>query len=79
MPDTASGPVATLRSGYRPPAFLIDTVDLRFELDPGATLVKSRLTLRRNPAHGDPNAPLHLVGEHDNARPTPIRLIQRGD
>jgi aminopeptidase N len=63
MPDTASGPVATLRSGYRPPAFLIDTVDLRFELDPGSTLVKSRLTLRRNPAHGDPNAPLHLDGE----------------
>jgi len=53
----------TRRLDYRPPAFLVDTVDLRFELDPEATLVRSRLTLRRNPAHGTPAAPLHLDGE----------------
>ena len=44
-----SEPVAILRTAYRPPAFLVDTVDLRFELDPAATVVRSRLALRRNP------------------------------
>ena len=53
----------TRRLDYRPPAFLVDTVDLRFELNPHATLVRSRLALRRNPAHGDPAAPLRLDGE----------------
>ena len=60
---TDSAPTETRRLDYRPPAFLLDTVDLRFELDPDATLVRSRLVLRRNPAHGDPAAPLHLDGE----------------
>jgi aminopeptidase N len=56
-------PTAILRSAYRPPAFLVDTVDLRFELDPKATLVRSRLAVRRNPAHGEAAAPLLLDGE----------------
>ena len=60
---TDSKPAATSRLDYRPPAFLVDTVDLRFELDPDATLVHARLALRRNPAHGDPPAPLFLNGE----------------
>ena len=47
---------------YRPPAFLIDEVDLVFELG-APTTVKSRLTVRRNPEHGDPAAPLVLDGE----------------
>ena len=62
-PMTHSKPTETRRLDYRPPAFLIDTVDLRFELDPDATLVRSKLALRRNSAHGDPSAPLHLDGE----------------
>ena len=45
-----SEPAAILRTAYRPPAFLVDTVDLRFELDTKATIVRSRLALRRNPA-----------------------------
>ena len=32
---------------YRPPAFAVDSVDLRFELDPEATRVTSRLAVRR--------------------------------
>ena len=51
------------RLDYRPPAFLVDDVDLHFTLDPAATKVRSRLSLRRNPAHGDPAAPLELDGE----------------
>ncbi|NJN45457.1 MAG: aminopeptidase N, partial [Candidatus Competibacteraceae bacterium] len=34
---------------YTPPTFLIDTVNLRFELGEDATFVHSRLSLRRNP------------------------------
>src|SRR6266567_45056 len=48
---------------YRPPAFLIDTADLVFELGEADTLVKSRLRIRRNPKVADPKAPLHLDGE----------------
>jgi aminopeptidase N len=32
---------------YRPPAFAVDSVDLRFELEPAATRVTSRLAVRR--------------------------------
>jgi aminopeptidase N len=58
-----AAPAAVRREEYRPPAFLVDTVDLHFSLDPAATLVRARLALRRNPAHGDPAAPLRLDGE----------------
>ena len=40
----------TRLADYRPPAFLVDTVGLDFTLDPQATIVRSRLVLRRNPA-----------------------------
>jgi aminopeptidase N len=39
---------------YRPPAFLIDTVDLDFNLEPTATRVKARLAVRRNGDHAEP-------------------------
>ena len=47
---------------YTPPTFLIDTVDLRFDLDEVATKVVARLALRRNPAAPARSA-LHLDGE----------------
>jgi len=56
-------PKAIHRLDYRPPAFLVDDVDLHITLNPAATIVRSRLSLRRNPAHGDTAAPLHLDGE----------------
>ena len=62
MPDTTA-PHATLRAEYRPPAFLVDNVDLHFTLDPQATLVSSRLTVQRNPAHGDAATALRLDGQ----------------
>ncbi|SDB49580.1 aminopeptidase N [Belnapia rosea] len=43
-----SAPQTTYRADYRPPAFLIDTVELDFRLDPAATLVRARLAFRRN-------------------------------
>ena len=59
-PQTA--PHETRLADYRPPAFLIDTVDLAFDLDEAATQVRSRLAVRRNPA-AEPTAPLALDGE----------------
>ncbi|WJW74372.1 aminopeptidase N [Thiohalobacter sp. IOR34] len=34
---------------YRPPAFLVDAIDLRFELDEAETRVRALLSMRRNP------------------------------
>ncbi len=49
---------------YRPPAYLIDKVDLDVSLDRTRTRVKSRLAVRPNPdAKGRPG-PLRLDGEH---------------
>ena len=47
---------------YRPPDYLIDTVDLSFELAPERTSVTSRMAVRRNPAAA-PERPLVLNGE----------------
>ncbi|MBN9559447.1 MAG: aminopeptidase N [Alphaproteobacteria bacterium] len=56
-------PRAVHRADYRVPDFLVDTVDLTFALDPAATLVTSRLGVRRNPASIERSAPLRLDGE----------------
>ncbi len=58
---TGTEPTAVLRSAYLPYAFGVEEVDLRFELDPKATLVRSRLVLKRDPAQ--PDAKLVLDGE----------------
>src|SRR3712207_2289554 len=60
MPET---PRTTRRLDYRPPAFLVDSADLRFDLDPAATTVRSTLVLRRNPRAEDRHAPLRLDGQ----------------
>jgi aminopeptidase N len=48
---------------YRPPAYLIDHVDLDVALDPTATVVRSRLKVRPNPAASASGEPLVLDGE----------------
>ncbi|HET8801273.1 MAG TPA: aminopeptidase N [Marinobacter sp.] len=50
-------------SDYRVPAYLVDTVDLRFELFEEGARVHSTLSLRRNPAATEPGAPLELDGD----------------
>ncbi|MEZ5907575.1 MAG: aminopeptidase N [Hyphomicrobiaceae bacterium] len=47
---------------YRPPEYLIPSVDLDIALAPHETRVRSRLKVRRNPKSGDGPAPLHLDG-----------------
>ena len=43
-----AAPAVVRRLDYRPPAHLVDTVDLKFELAPDATRVTTRFTYRRN-------------------------------
>jgi aminopeptidase N len=62
MPN--SNPAAIYLKDYRPPAFLIDQVTLRFELDDETTKVSSRLAVRRNPLVAVENHELRLDGEH---------------
>jgi aminopeptidase N len=70
-----SQPEVIYLKDYQVPAYLIDKTDLRFELEPTATLVKTRLTVRRNPEahnqdralflHGDSSLVLHRVSVND--------------
>ncbi|WP_158917948.1 aminopeptidase N [Caulobacter sp. S45] len=52
-------PVQIRLEDYRPPAFQVETVDLKFRLEPSATRVTARLAIRRQ---GDADAPLVLDG-----------------
>ena len=62
MPDasaTLAPPPVIRRDEYRPPDWLVPEIALDFLLDPQATRVKARLTVRRN---GDHAHPLKLEG-----------------
>ena len=63
LPQDSAPPKPTLLAEYRPPDFVIDDVALDFELGESETLVRSRFSLRRNPAAATPDAPLRLDGE----------------
>ena len=56
-------PTSVHLKDYQPPAFLIDTVDLDFDIHEDHTLVRARLAIRRNPRASDPKAPLVLDGD----------------
>ncbi len=58
------GQAVIRREDYAPPAYLIDTVDLCFDLDPAKTRVLNRMRVRRNPEV--PAQPLRLDGEELN-------------
>ncbi|GAB3629366.1 Aminopeptidase N [Pandoraea terrae] len=47
------------RADYTPPAFLIETVRLEFDLDPDCTTVTNRMRLVRNPAGNGGDLTLH--------------------
>ena len=55
-------PQTIFLANYTPPAYLVTTVDLAFELDPDATIVSSRIAFRRNPARAD--APALVLDGH---------------
>ena len=58
-----TGPQAIWRKDYRPPAFAIDRVELRFELEEDVSVVYATLAIRRA-AGTAADAPLVLDGEH---------------
>jgi len=65
MTALREGPTTVIRrEDYRAPAFLVDSVDLTFDLDPAKTRVLNRMRLRRNPAVAA--QPLRLDGEELN-------------
>src|SRR6185312_15180587 len=68
-PAASAVPSEVRLADYRPPAFVVDAVTLDFALDPHATLVRSRLNLRRNPA-AEPGQALRLDGAGQ-----PVRAI----
>jgi aminopeptidase N len=47
------------RQDYTPPSYLVDTVELGFDLDPARTIVANRLTMRRNPDSTERDIELH--------------------
>ncbi len=51
------------RKDYAPSAFLAETIDLCFELDPAETIVRAKMRLRRNPDASRADEPLVLHGE----------------
>src|SRR5262245_45381404 len=63
LPQDSAAPQVTRLADYTPPPFLIDTVDLAFDLGEDSTSVKARYTVRRNPAAKDKAANLDLDGE----------------
>jgi aminopeptidase N len=56
---TDSSPTTIYRKDYTPPAYLVDTVELGFDLAPAQTVVASRITLRQNPASSSHDIVLH--------------------
>ncbi|WP_020651756.1 aminopeptidase N [Massilia niastensis] len=52
-------PQTIYRKDYTPPSYLVDTVELGFDLDPARTIVANRLSLRRNPASAQREIELH--------------------
>src|SRR6266849_2219756 len=61
LPDPAPRP--TRLADYRPPDFVVDTVDLVFDLGEADTRVASHVVLRRNPKVAAPGAALRLDGD----------------
>ncbi len=55
-----SAPAPTRLADYRPPAWLVETVALDFDLAPRGTRVAARIAFRRNP--DGPGGPLRLDG-----------------
>lgn len=61
MPSAEQSAVEIRLEDYTPPDFLIDTVDLTFDLSPSQTHVRSQMKIHRNGVH---DRDLVLNGEH---------------
>ena len=71
MPTDAAEPAATRLADHAPPPFLVDAVDLDFELGEERTLVRAKLKMRRNPAAvAAASAPAAASGSATTPAPT---------
>ncbi len=61
MTDRKTEP--TLRSDYRVPDFLVESIELEFDLGETETIVRSLCRMRRNPDSENPHTPLVLDGK----------------
>ncbi|WEF32983.1 aminopeptidase N [Pseudoduganella chitinolytica] len=52
-------PQTIYRKDYTPPSYLVETVELGFDLDPARTIVANRVTLRHNPDSKSRDIVLH--------------------
>src|SRR5437762_3520818 len=52
-------PNTIYRKDYTPPSYLVETVELGFDLDPACTIVASRVQLRHNPDSKSRDLVLH--------------------
>ena len=59
-------PRVIYRKDYTPPPFLVESVDLLFNLDDEATVVTSTLRISKNPAYKGREEGLKLDGEQLN-------------
>ncbi len=55
-------PQTIFRKDYLPPSYLVDTVEIGFDLALDTTVVANRLTMRKNPASKEKNIVLHGEG-----------------
>ncbi len=68
------GALIRRRLDYRPPAFLVDALDLTFDLDAATTRVTARLEFRRNPAAAPEDALAALVLDGEQQRGVRVQL-----
>jgi len=52
-------PQTIYRKDYTPPSYLVETVELGFDLDPARTIVANRVTMRHNPDSDNHDIVLH--------------------
>ncbi|MCH2107000.1 MAG: aminopeptidase N [Planctomycetes bacterium] len=60
---TPTAPITKYRKDYQPPTHLVDTLELEFDLAEEHTRVRSKMTLRENPASDAEGGDLVLAGE----------------
>ncbi len=58
---TNNTPTTIHRKDYTAPAYWVNTVEMGFDLDPAATRVATRITMRRNA--DSPNKDVELLGD----------------
>ena len=74
MPPNAAEPAATRLADYAPPPFLVDEVDLDFELGEERTLVRAKLKVRRNPAVASAFAATPASADSAASTPSPASV-----